>query len=446
MDLIEKIYNAGIVGCGGAGFPTHIKLSCKVEYLLVNGAECEPLLRTDRYIMKNKAAEIIKAAEAVSRLVEAKQCIIVLKKTYLEEIKNLQSAISLLNSKVKLHCLENFYPAGDEQLIVCEVTGRTVPPVGIPLNVGVVVSNVASVLCIYDSMKDKSFTHKYLTVTGEVKYPAVLHVPVGISFEECIRQAGDALSSDYKIISGGPLMGTILSKEEAKTTVVTKTTSGIIIISADNQLAIQKEVSVQHMLNRAKAACIQCSHCTELCPRYLIGHPLKPHKIMRKLAYSTDITAMLEDEDVKQALICCECGICECFACPMGLMPRKVNMLLKQKFAEAGIRYPQGQGVYTAREVRELRRVPSKRIATRIDLAKYYDYQIDNLIVVDTERVEIPLKQHIGTPAEAIVKPGDTVAAGQLIGLCARDKLGANVHASISGKVISVAERIVIER
>jgi len=446
MDLIEKIYEAGVVGCGGAGFPTHIKLKGKVEYLLVNGAECEPLLRTDRYIMKNKAAEIIKAIEGIGRLVEAKHCSIVLKKTYLEEIKSLQSAIDRYDSQVKLHLLDNFYPAGDEQIIVYEVTRRTVPPAGIPLDVGVVVSNIATLLSISNAMEERSFTRKYLTVTGEVAHPVVLHAPVGISFEECIGQAGGTPLSDYRIISGGPLMGAILSKEKAKTTVVTKTTSGIIVIPADNLLALQAEVSVRHMLNRAKAACIQCSFCTELCPRYLIGHPLKPHKIMRKLAYNPDISALLEDEEVKQAMICCECGMCECFACPMGLMPRKVNALLKQKFAEAGIRYSKGQSSYLAREVREYRIVPSQRIAGRIGLAKYYGYQIDTLIEVDTDRVEIPLKQHIGAPAEAIVKIGDTVTAGQLIGRCNRDRIGANVHASISGKVVSVADRIVIER
>jgi Na+-translocating ferredoxin:NAD+ oxidoreductase RnfC subunit len=252
--------------------------------------------------MKNKAAEIIKAIEAIGRLVEAKHCSIVLKKTYLEEIKSLQSAIDRYDSQVKLHLLDNFYPAGDEQIIVYEVTRRTVPPAGIPLDVGVVVSNIATLLSISNAMEERSFTRKYLTVTGEVAHPVVLHAPVGISFEECIGQAGGTPLSDYRIISGGPLMGAILSKEKAKTTVVTKTTSGIIVIPADNRLALQAEVSVQHMLNRAKAACIQCSFCTELCPRYLIGHPLKPHKIMRKLAYNPDIFSFAEDEEVNQAV------------------------------------------------------------------------------------------------------------------------------------------------
>ncbi|MFA6808104.1 MAG: 4Fe-4S dicluster domain-containing protein [Eubacteriales bacterium] len=445
MDLIEKIYKAGVVGCGGAGFPTHIKLNCKVEYLIINGAECEPLLRTDRYIMKNKAIEIIKAVEAVGKVVEAQQCIIVLKKTYHEEIKSLETAIKELNSQVQLHQLDNFYPAGDEQIIVCEVTGRTVPPAGIPLDVGSVVSNTATMLCIYEAIQDKSFTHKYLTVTGEVKTPVVLYVPVGITFEECLNKAGGALGEDYKIISGGPLMGSIINKNQAKTTYVTKTTSGIIVIPEDNHLALQSEVSVQHMLNRAKSACIQCSYCTELCPRNLIGHPLKPHKIMRKLAYN-NISEMLDDEDVKQALICCECGVCEIFACPMGLMPRKVNAFIKQEYAKSGIRYDKEQGEYLARDTREYRKIPSKRMAARSGLLKYYDYKIDTLVRLETNRVEIQLKQHIGAPAQPIVGVGDIVEEGQLIAGCERDKMGANLHASISGKVIMVSDKIVIER
>lgn len=191
MDLLEKIMAAGIVGCGGAGFPTHAKLNCTVEYLIVNAAECEPLLRTDRYLMLNRAPEIVSAMELVAETVKARKLYIALKETYTDEIASLNAAIAAKNSRVEIFPLKNFYPAGDEQIMVLEVTGRTVPPGGIPLDVGAVVSNTATMCGIYDASRDIPFTDKYLTVTGAVAHPMIVKAPLGTSFRECIEQAGE---------------------------------------------------------------------------------------------------------------------------------------------------------------------------------------------------------------------------------------------------------------
>ena len=349
MDLLNCIKEAGIVGCGGAGFPTHVKYAGgPVEYLIINGAECEPLLRTDRYIMKHLGDRVVSAVEAVGEMLGAKECRIALKKTYTEEIKALEKVLKERSSKVKLAKMDSFYPAGDEQTMVYEVTGRIVPPAGIPLDVGCVVSNVATMLGISDAMEGKHFTKKYLTVTGEVNQPTVLHVPVGTSFDTCIALAGGTRKSRYFVVSGGPMMGARMTMEEAKTAVVTKTTSGILILPEDGSIARKTQISLQHMLNRARSACIQCSYCTQMCPRHLIGHPLQPHKIMRKLAMSGDVTKILNDRDVQNAAICCECGICEEYACPMGLQPKRVNQVLKGALREAGIRYTRETDVYKA--------------------------------------------------------------------------------------------------
>ena len=152
MDILEKIREAGIVGAGGAGFPTNVKLNCKVDYFIVNGLECEPLLQTDKYIMRNFSEEIVYIAEEIGKLVEAKNVYIGLKKEYKKEIDALSKAISEWNSNVKLKLLDVFYPAGDEQTLVYEVTGKIIPPGGIPLNVGAVVSNVATLFNIYNAI------------------------------------------------------------------------------------------------------------------------------------------------------------------------------------------------------------------------------------------------------------------------------------------------------
>ncbi len=445
MNLKDKVFNAGIVGCGGAGFPTHVKYNANPEHLIINAAECEPLLRTDRYIMLNFADRIIAGCEAVCAQLGAKDCTIALKSAYTEEIAELEKAIKAKKSAVKIHTFPSFYPAGDEQVMVYEVTGKVVPPSSIPLEVGCVVSNVATILAVSDAAEDKPFTHKYLTMTGEVGEPTVLHVPLGTSFKDCLKLAGGANIEDYFVISGGPMMGKPLTKEQALKSVVTKTTSGFIILPADSRLPSVHLTPVEHTINRAKAACIQCSYCTELCPRHMLGHPIQPHKIMRKLA-SGSIEAVAESEEAINALLCCECGVCELFACPMQLQPRKVNSLVKKELAKRGVRYQKEDKEYTANANREYRKIPTKRAANRAGAGKYYDYEIKNCKSFEPKQVKIPVSQHIGAPAEPVVKKGDSVKCGDLIAACPEGKLGANIHASISGTVSAVGLEITIKK
>lgn len=445
MNLLEQIREAGVVGCGGAGFPTHVKLNCNPEYYIINAAECEPLLRTDRWLMKNKAAQIVAAAKLAADEVKAKKRFIALKETYKEEIAALEAALAKSDSGFTLFRMKNFYPAGDEQAMVCDVTGRTVPPAGIPLDVGTVVSNVATIYAIGEAAQGIPFTQKYLTITGEVAQPTVLCVPMGTPLTECIEAAGGSLLADYRVVVGGPMMGKLYTPQQAKMLSVTKTTSGVLVLPLDTPFITAQSTPLQSILRRAKSSCIQCSRCTDMCPRYLSGHPLEPHKIMRKLAYNADIGELLQDEAVLSASLCSECGICEVYACPMGLQPRKVNQYIKDELRKAGVRYPKKEGSYTAREERELRRVPSKRMANRLGVGRYYDFRIDACKELTSEQVRLSLRQQIGAPCAPFVKEGDRVIKGQPIADAPDGALGARLHASIDGTVVSVADEIVIK-
>ena len=166
MSIIDAIFQAGVVGCGGAGFPTHQKLSGQgIRHLIINGAECEPLLGTDRWLMRSRPGDIVAAAAAVAKEIGAEDCTIGLKKSYTREIVALETAIRKLPQgavPVRLHTVESFYPAGDEQVLVYEVTGKVVPPAGIPLDVGAAVSNAATMAAVYDAMEGRPFIRKYL--------------------------------------------------------------------------------------------------------------------------------------------------------------------------------------------------------------------------------------------------------------------------------------------
>lgn len=440
MDLIQKIFEAGVVGAGGAGFPTHIKLNCSVEYLIINGVECEPLLETDKYLMRTNSFEIIKAMEEVGKKIDAKRLIIGLKTKYKEEIKELRRAIQELGSNVELFLLENFYPAGDEQILVYEITKRPIPAGGIPLDVGVVVSNVGTLSNIFDAMQDQPVIEKCVTVIGEVNRPCIVKVPIGISVGKCIQAAGGAVLKNYAVILGGPMMGRIIYEEQIEKLFITKTIGSLILIPIDHHIVKMKRLPIKHIINRAKTACIQCSMCTDMCPRNLIGHKLRPHRIMRSMGMAEG-----DEKILMEAMICCECGICELYACPMGLSPKTMNTYVKNELRKKGIRYQKSHGETVAKEIREYRKIPVDRLISRLGVNKYKGKSMGEPIVVKSSKVSIQLKQHIGKSANPIVAVGDIVSKGQLIGEVKMGELGANIHSSVDGKVRKISEYIVIQ-
>ena len=335
--------------------------------------------------------------------------------------------------------LEDFYPAGDEFILVNEVLGKIVPEGGIPLNVATVVNNVESFVNISRAMQGKPVTDRYLTVCGEVSNLVVCKVPIGMPASAVIAMAGGASISDYAVVMGGPMMGRVLTDNDEP---VTKTTSGIIVLPSDHTVVQGKQKSLEQMRRIAKSACTQCSRCTDLCPRYLIGHSIQPHKIMRHLAYTPGMIGdILED-----ALICCECGICEKFACPMMLSPREINAAIKQKVLSQDVKREAPRKTYQVSTFKETRKIPLKRLMQRLDVSQY-DFPLpfyENEIRVN--EVSIPLQQHIGKPAVPVVKTGDRVKKGDLIGEIPEKMLGARVHASIDGVVTSVGNNIIIKR
>ncbi len=444
-EIIDKVRAAGVVGAGGAGFPTHVKLQFEVRHVLGNGASCEPLLGSDPYLMTRQPGLVLDGLMTVMTCGKAEKGTICLKSKHPNALTALarKAGENGFAGQIDIFELEDFYPAGDEFILVNEVLGKTVPEGGVPLNVLAVVSNVESLLNIARAMDGKPVTDRYLTVCGEVHRPLICRVPIGTAVDDVVALAGGVKIEHYGIILGGPMMGKVLSHGSEP---VTKTTSGIIVLPENHNIIGYKSMSLNRMRSIAKSACTQCSRCTDLCPRYLIGHDLRPHLIMRHLAYHSGIGggAGMAAEVLKEALICCECGVCEKFACPMMLSPRELNAAVKKELFKQGIKRETPKETYQVSPFRSTRKIPSKRLLERLEVTKYDTHPPFYQDAVNIQRVSIPLQQHLGKPALPVVQTGDKVKRGDLIGEIPEGALGARVHASIDGTVESVEENIVI--
>jgi len=435
-NLVEVIKEAGVVGAGGAGFPTHVKVDAQVEYIVVNAAECEPLLRVDQQLIAVRGEEMVQGLKAVMEATGADKALIALKEKYGAAISFLQERLKQ-EPKIEMNIMKDFYPAGDEQVMVYETTGRIVPEGGIPLNVGVVVSNVETLINISNALQGQPVIDKYVTVTGWVLKPITVKVPIGVTLREVIDLSGGPLGENFAVINGGPLMGSTIENLE---TPVTKTTKGLVILPSNHPLITKKNKDLNVILKQARSACCNCMQCTEVCPRYLLGHNLKPSQLMQTVSYGPYI-----GEQMNQAFLCSECGVCDMYQCPMGLSPRRVNAFLKQELTKAGIKRQGNRQPEQVREMREYRRIPSKRMVARLDLAAYDSPASLVEELYQARRVVLPLKQHVGAPSKPCVEPGSRVERGQLIAAIPENALGANLHASISGTVAEVGDSIVIQ-
>lgn len=438
MDFIETVKQAGIVGAGGAGFPTHVKLNAKAEIFIVNAAECEPLIETDKYLCRTFADQIVAAIAAIAAHLGAKRSVIALKAKYTAEIAALSDAIKRGGVDIEIFGMPTFYPAGDEQSMVQQVTGRSVPERGLPLDVGAVVDNVGTVLGIYQAMQGEAVTEKYLSVTGEVREPVMLRVPIGTAISACIAAACPTIS-DYAIILGGPMMGRILrERKDIDAAVVTKTTGNILILPRDHYLITRDARPIERIRMQAKSACIQCRMCTDLCPRYLIGHQMRPHLVMRNL-YREPVIAD-EAEYVRafgDAMNCCDCGICEMFACPMGLSPRKVNDYMKAQLRVKGYKVDRLMDPHAREEV-DRYHVPTGRLIARLGLSDYDGKHAKTCIELAPDSVFVPFQQHIGKPAIPTKSVGDAIRRGELLAAAAEGGLSANIHASVDGVITEI--------
>lgn len=431
------VFEAGVVGAGGAGFPTHVKINTNADIIIVNGAECEPLTKVDQQLMATKTQEILEALRAVMLSCNASEAYIALKPKYKEAILAVEQLLQQYDN-MKLSILRDVYPAGDEQILVYDITGKIVPEGGIPLMVGVIVINVETLFNIYNAMHSLPVTDKFVTIAGEVHNPITVNVPIGTPVADVIALAGGPTVASFGIINGGPMMGKLVQYSQA---VVTKTTKSLIILPLQHRLISERQERASLAVKRGKASCCQCQECTDMCPRHLIGHSIEPHKTIRAVSYGTadDVNA------ITTAFLCSECGVCDLYACPLGLSPRRINIEIKKEFIKKGFKNPHHNANLTANPYRDGRLIPIDRLIMRLGIKQYDKAMPLTAKEYNINRVAIPLRQSAGDAAIPIIKVGEFVEKGQLIASVPIDKLGANLHASISGMIESVGQEIVIK-
>lgn len=437
MKLAEAVRQSGVVGAGGAGFPTHVKVSAKAEWFLANGAECEPLLHKDRELMVHFADEIVRGLHLGVESVGAKRSAIGVKTKNAQALASVRKSVQ--GTSVEVTEFGDFYPSGDEYEVVYSITGRLIPPAGIPLEVGVVVNNVETLYNIQRAAQGIPVTETFLTVGGMVKEPATFAAPVGTSYRDLIEWAGGVTAADFTVMESGLMMGRVaedLSKP------VTKTTSGLVVLPSEHPLVKRYQTPPQAQARIGKSACDQCSYCTELCPRYLLGYDIQPHAVMRSLGF----TASGSEQWNRLAQLCCGCGLCTLYACPESLFPREACLDSIKTLRAAGLGKWQGPAQVEVHPMKEYRRVPMKMLLKKLGIEDLEAQAPLKEVPHQPSRVDIPLKQHVGVGSLPVVGVGDRVSKGQLIAAIPEGQLGATVHASISGKVTAIAESITIEK
>ncbi len=439
-DIKTLMRDFGIVGAGGAGFPSYAKLAEGADTLIVNGSECEPLLHTDYEIIKQHLSEVVAGAEAIADAMGIGRVIFAVKEHTSHGLG--LKADEQLGPKTRVFLLPNMYPMGDEITLIYEATGRLVQPSALPISVGVIVYNAETVYNFYRAMAlSEPVTEKWLTVAGDISEHRafVVRVPVGMRVAELLAALDVPVPKTHRLLVGGPSMGRVANPE---TEVITKTTKGLLVLPADIPAVATKIASINVQKRRASSACCQCTRCTDMCPRYLLGYPLEPHRMVRSATSIDELDPAL----YTSASLCCGCGICEIAACCQDISPRAVIYEMKRKLAERRLRYDPKGATVEPDAMRTYRQMPIPRWKSLLGITPYDRRQVYTEGLPSPSVVEILTSQHIGAPSLPTVKMGDSVRRGEKIADAA-EGLAVPQFASIDGTVTYVdAKKIIIEK
>ncbi len=312
-EIISIIKDAGIVGLGGAGFPTGVKLSPNnpndIDTVIINGAECEPYLTSDYRLMLEKCEEIVKGVNAILKLFPSAKAVIAIEKNKPDAIKLFEEK-AVDSERIAVASLKTKYPQGGEKQLIYAITGRKINSNMLPADVGCIVVNVASCYAVYEAVyKNMPLIHKIMTVSGEgANSPCNLDVPLGMSHTDLLEAAGGAGEDVVKFISGGPMMGMAMDSLDVP---VIKTSASILAFTQDDVAAL------------SQSACIHCGKCLSVCPQILVP------QMMAKAVKSENFAEF----EKLGGMECIGCGCCS-YICPAKIPLTQLFRLGKSKILE----------------------------------------------------------------------------------------------------------------
>ncbi len=310
-DLVEAIQKSGIVGLGGAGFPTYVKFSVdpeKVDDIIINGAECEPYITSDSETMINRVEDMAYAIDLIERFYNPKRIIIGIENNKKKAIASMKK-LAAKDSRITVRSLPSVYPQGGEKVLVYHTTGKVIPMGKLPIDVGCIVCNCTTVAAIGGFAKTgMPLVKKCITVDGKaVNQPRNVIAPIGTSFKDVFDACGGLVCDPYKLLYGGPMMGIAVSDINSP---VLKNTNAILALT-------EKEAKIPDT-----TACIRCGSCTNTCP-----FGINPAAIAR--AYDKKDYATMEKLGTN---LCMECGCCS-FVCPA-----RIPLVQKNKLAKIALK------------------------------------------------------------------------------------------------------------
>lgn len=313
QEIIDKVKKAGIVGMGGATFPTHVKLMVPpgktAEFLIINGVECEPYLTSDHRLMLEKGEEIMVGIRLLMKALKVNKALIGIENNKPDAIQHM-TELAKKYEGISVHALKVKYPQGGEKQLIKALTNREVPSGKLPVEVGCVVQNVGTIFSVYEAVqKNKPVVERIVTVTGKgVQKPSNFKVRIGTSINQLIEAAGGIPENTGKIIGGGPMMGKALLNTDVP---VVKGSSGILIMKSEESS------------RKVESPCIRCSKCTNVCP---MG--LEPY-LLSRLAKVKEF----DKAEKEKVMDCIECGSCQ-YTCPANIPLLDYLRLGKNKVGE----------------------------------------------------------------------------------------------------------------
>lgn len=404
-----------------------------IHTIILNCAQCEPLIHTSRLLVEKYTREIIRTFAKIGKNFESENIIVAIGKADKDTIELLEDIVSD-HPSVKLKVFDGAYPAGDEYVLTYELTGQVISADSSPIEEGIAIFDVESVYNMYMELeKGIHASHKWVSVLGEVESPVTLRVPIGMKAEDVVKKAGRITCDNPVYLIGGPVSG----KPGTKYTRINNTTDAIIILPEDHQVICSKKTNSSVELKRAFSSCCNCMRCTELCPRNLLGHPVDPHGFIRAASCS----AMENTDKFLNTMFCSSCGLCEMYSCVQGISLKNIMTEYKEGLIENGItKYHTDLNKIS--DDRKYRKISIKRLTSHLALTRYDKLTSLKEISWPGKNVKLCLTDNKDCPAKAVVKLNDSVTEGQIIAVF-DDENKFPIYSGISGVVTEVTEEYI---